>query len=70
MKKSIGSFADAALSREQQRSVTGGCYAQNPGNSLKPYSGSMAGAKAYAKRNGSHWCCSSCGSVAWLSGSI
>jgi hypothetical protein len=26
MKKSIGSFADAALSREQQRSVSGGLY--------------------------------------------
>lgn len=68
MRTSLVSFAEAALSRNEMKHVTGGyCLAQRPdgGATLFGGDGAAKSAALYAGQNKTHWCCDSCGSASW-----
>lgn len=72
MRISLVNFADTALSRGEMKRIAGGsCYAQAKGGGVVRswgVSDSKSYAIAYAKANGTHWCCDSCSSASWMHG--
>lgn len=70
MRMSLANFTNVTLSRGEMKRVTGGwCFAQTKSGGVTGKlsdTGSKAYAIAYAKANGTHWCCDSCNSASWF----